>query len=85
MKLRHLIGTAVALLLVGCCGSAPAEPADGSAARVDRFDAERAWRLVEHLEEIGQSGWKLAVGGQRDLVDLGLRACDCVVVEACES
>jgi len=51
MKLRHLIGTAVALLLVACCGSAPAEPADGSAARVDRFDAERAWRLVEHQEQ----------------------------------
>jgi len=54
MKLRHLIGTAVALLLVACCGSAPAEPADGSAARVDRFDAERAWRLVEHQVGVGQ-------------------------------
>src|SRR5919112_5599826 len=39
----------------------------------------------EHLEEIGQGGRKLAVGGQRHSVDVGLRPRDRVVVEAREA
>ena len=38
----------------------------------------------EQLEEVGQGGRKLAVGGQRHLVDVGLRARDRVVIEARE-
>ena len=38
----------------------------------------------EHLEEVGQGGRELAVGGQRHPVDVGLRARDRVVIEARE-
>jgi hypothetical protein len=40
---------------------------------------------LEQLKVIGLGGWKLAVRGQRHLVDTGLRARDGVVVEARES
>ena len=39
---------------------------------------------AEQLAEVGQGGRQLAVGGQRHLVDVGLRARDRVVVEARE-
>ena len=39
---------------------------------------------AEHLEEVGQGGRELAVGGQRHPVDVGLRARDRVVIEARE-
>jgi hypothetical protein len=39
----------------------------------------------EQLESIGQGRWELAVGGQRHLVDVGLRTRDRVVIEARES
>ena len=37
------------------------------------------------LEEIGERRWELAVGGQRHLVDMGLRARNRLVIEACDA
>jgi glutaminyl-peptide cyclotransferase len=45
---------ATALMAVGCCGTMPAQRAEASVAHIDRFDAERAWRLVEHQVAVGQ-------------------------------
>ena len=44
---------AAAVMAVACCAGMPRQAA-ASAARVDRFDAERAWRLVERQVAVGQ-------------------------------
>jgi glutaminyl-peptide cyclotransferase len=54
MRLAAIAVVAAGALTLGCAGAATESSATASPLRVDRFDSERAWRLVERQVAYGQ-------------------------------
>ena len=85
-ELRPSLSSGVGKRLDDAPSERPLEVAVGvEPERLEPGELRLLRRAAEQLEEIGQGGRELAVGGQRHLVDIGLGARDRIMIEARES
>jgi glutaminyl-peptide cyclotransferase len=54
MRSRRAFAVSAVLVVVACAGAAPGSSVAAAGLRVDRFDAERSWRIVEDQLAYGQ-------------------------------